>query len=195
MKEFLTVVPRDRDMAPKEIVEKYQAGLVPVVFKSIGGRDFFGFLLTRELCKHKLNEGVIFDVELNGKLFHAQLRKVEPKSSDGARWKEYGFSILNDADFSVKRVPILTCGTALGEIKGAHVYQGLNMVTLQGRRSQMPDYIKIDITNLDVNQKFFTDDLMLAEGVGLAAHQEGKLILECKYKYSDLSLIDAFYAV
>ncbi|MBC75190.1 MAG: hypothetical protein CME64_04175 [Halobacteriovoraceae bacterium] len=195
MKDSLTVVPRLKNMGHKEIVEKYQAGLIPVVFRVEGGKDLFGFLLSRELYQQNLMTGLIFDVEYNGEVFHAQLRNIEPKSSDGTRWKEFQFDILKDSDFSEKRVPIITSGTALGEMKGAHVYQARNIVVLRGLRSQMPDYIKVDITNLDVNQKFFTDDLKLSQGVGLASKQEGRLILECKYKYRDVSLIDAFYAV
>ncbi|MCO4755458.1 MAG: hypothetical protein KC478_13335 [Bacteriovoracaceae bacterium] len=192
MKDCLTIVPRKRNMSDKCLAEKYQAGLIPVIFYGDNVEEFCGFLLTREIDCSQIKEGEIFDLDYCGEILHAQYRSSLTKNVDGVRVEILRYEILNDEDFTEKRVPILTTGTALGEKKGAVVYQACNSLILRGKRSQLPDYIRIDITNLDINQKFFVSDLELTAGIYPKQTDAQRLIVECKFKHTSMTLLDAF---
>ena len=192
MKDCLTIVPRKKNLSLKCLAQKYQAGLIPVIFYGDNVEEFYGFLLAREVDSSKLKEGQIFELDYCGEILHAQFKQATVKNTDGVRVEFLRYEVLNDEDFTEKRVPVITSGTSLGEMKGAVVYQAQESIILRGKRAQLPDYIRIDITNLDINQKFFVRDLELAEGIYPKQAQVDNLILECKFKHRSMTLMDAF---
>lgn len=189
MKDYLTIVPRKKYMNKKKLLEKMEAGLVPVIFFAHNVQAFYGFLLSREIDIANAEAGEMFDMDYNGEIIHAQYKMGEV-NEDGFR--EYRFEIVDDEDFIEKRVPVITSGVSLGEKKGANIYLARNFVLLRGRTNILPDYIKIDVTNVDVNQKMFMRDLDLPRGAHFRKNLENELVLECKYKYQDVSLLDAY---
>ena len=190
MKDCLTVVPRRKYMNKKQLMEKTEAGLIPVVFFGRNLEAFYGFLLSREVNIAEVGEGEIFDLDYRGELLRAQFKLRE---TNAYGFRDYKFEVLDDEDFSEKRVPLFTVGTSLGERKGANLYVVRDFLTVRGCKDKIPSKLELDVSNVDVNQKVFISDLELPPGVSCRKDHKENLILECKFKFRDMTLLDAFY--
>lgn len=189
MKDYLTIVPRKKYMNKKQLQEKVEAGLIPVVFYGQNVLAFYGFLLSREIDIANVEENEIFDLDYCGEIIHAQFQFRETGESG---FREYKFEVVDDEDFTEKRVPLLTTGVALGEKKGAHLYVVRDYLLIRGRKGCLPERLQLDVSEVDVNQKVFIKDLELPKGTHFRKGQERALVLECKYKFRDATLLDAF---
>ena len=189
MKDFLTIVPRKRYMNKRQLQEKVEAGLIPVVFFGHNVEAFYGFLLSREIDIANVEVGQIFDLDYCGEVLHAQFKERE---TNAFGFRDYKFEIVDDGDFMETRVPLITTGVSLGEKKGATLYVAREALLLRGRRGDIPEQLYLDVSLVDVNQKVFMNDLELPKGVHFRKSQSGELVLECKYKFRDMTLLDAF---
>jgi hypothetical protein len=188
MRECLTIVPRKKYMSEKELQEKVEAGLIPVKFQGENLENFYGFLLSRELDIANTKTGEIFDLDHRGEVIHAQF------SGNGAHItgaKEYHFEVVDKGEFTEQKIPLVTAGVSIGEEKGGVIYLAKNQIILRGRYHQLPKCLYLDVTNVDVNQKVYVSDLNLPEGVGCRPGAAKELVLECKYKFRDSTLLDA----
>lgn len=188
-KDVLTIVPRKKYMNKKQLLEKIEAGLIPVVFFGHNVEAFYGFLLSRELDIANVEEGQIFDLDYRGEVLHAQFKSMVVND---AGLRDYKFEVVDDEDFVELSVPVVTTGLSLGEKKGANLYVLRDSLLLRGRKNALPKYLCLDVSGVDVNQKVFMQDLELPSGVHYRKSQERALVLECKFKFRDMTLLDAF---
>lgn len=70
-------------------------------------------------------------------------------------------------------IPIKFQGTAPGVIKGGQLVKKFRKLTVKALPKDMPDYITVDISNLDINQKFLVKEIQ----------QENFKILEQQERY------------
>lgn len=188
MKNFLTIVPRKKYMGKNELQQKIEAGLISVVFHGENIEPFYGFLLSREMDISKARVGDIYDLDYAGEIIHAQFKAKQTFASDLG---EYCFEILNESEFVEQRVPLVTAGTAVGEKKGATIFVAKESIVLRGRKNTLPSALFLDVSGVDVNQKVFVRDLNFPKGVTPKQGSEKQLVLECKYKFRDSTVLDA----
>lgn len=189
MKDYLTIVPRRKYMNKKQLMEKVEAGLIPVVFFGRNLEAFYGFLLSREVDMSEVEQGQVLDLDYRGEILRAQFQNRETHFSG---FRDYKFEIVDDGDFSEKRVPLHIHGVSVGEKKGANLYVVRESLTIRGLKERLPDKLELDVSSVDVNQKVFIRDLELPAGISCRPGNERDLVLECKFKFRDMSLLDAF---
>lgn len=189
MQECLTIVPRKKYMTQKKLQEKIEAGLIPVKFQGGNLETFYGFLLTRELDVSSISEGDIFDLDHKGEIIHAEYMGAGMNVT-GAR--EYRFEVVEKGELTEEKIPLVTAGVSIGEEKGGVIYVAKEEIVLRGRYHQLPKCLYLDVSNVDVNQKVYMSDLNLPEGVSYRPGAAEELVLECKYKFRDTTLLDAF---
>ena len=176
-------------MTHKQLQEKVEAGLVPVQFQGENLETFYGFLLSREVDIVNTEKGEILDLDYKGEIIHAQYMGSGRHVTGLA---EYRFDVVEKGEFTEQRTPLVTAGVSIGEEKGGVIYLAKDHIVLRGRYHQLPKCLYLDVSNVDVNQKVYMSDLNLPEGVSYRPGAAKDLVLECKFKFRDTTLLDAF---
>lgn len=151
MKKLEIVGYRRANLGRKQAQDLRAEGNVPSVL--YGGKDQVHFYAPAMLFRTLLTTPDIYEVTLNieGDQYKSILQDTQ-------------FDPVNDmiihADFleivpgkSIKvDVPIKLTGTSTGVIKGGKLNQKLRKLRVQGEAENIPDYIEVDVTNLDLGK-------------------------------------------
>ena len=137
--------------------------MVPCVL--YGGTEQVSFYAPAYLFRPLLFTPDVFEVTLNieGKIFQAILQETQFHPVNDTILHADFLEITPDKVISVA-VPIKLTGTAAGQKKGGKLVQMLRKLRIKGPAKNIPEYVNLDITELDLGKSIKVAAISL-EGV------------------------------
>ena len=134
-----------------EAQELRSQGYVPSVL--YGGNEQVHFYAPAMLFRELLFTPDIFNVTLNieGTIFNAILQEKQFHPVNDSLIHADFLQIIDGKEIKVD-VPVKLTGTSTGVMKGGKMNQKLRKLRVQGLAANIPDYVDVDITELDLGK-------------------------------------------
>ncbi len=121
-------------------------------------------VLRKTMEENPYRRNTIFELEVDGKTMQAVLREYQ-KEPVSLRLTHVDF-VTVDADRSMNfEIPIVTVGKSIGVKLGGVLDQTRRTLKVNCAPKDLPENIKIDITDMNVDDKFTVGDLEKKDGV------------------------------
>jgi len=139
------------NLGKTEAVELRSQGYVPSVL--YGGAEQVHFYAPAMLFRELLFTPDIFNVTLNieGTLYNAILQERQFHPVNDSLIHADFLQIVDGKEIKVD-VPVKLTGTSTGVMKGGKMNQKLRKLRVQGLAENIPDYVDVDITELDLGK-------------------------------------------
>lgn len=152
-------------------------GDVPAVIYGGGQAPQMLVLEHNEILKHLVHEAVyshVLDVTVDGKTEKAVLKGVQRHPAK-PKVLHLDFMRINESDKLKVRVPLhfVNEATSVGVKKGGVVTHSVVDVEVMCLSSALPEFIEVDLADLDVGQSIHLTDLALPAGVQLVELSHG----------------------
>jgi large subunit ribosomal protein L25 len=151
MKKLEIVGYRRANLGRKQAQDLRAEGNVPSVL--YGGSEQVHFYAPAMLFRTLLTTPDIYEVSLNieGDVYKAILQDKQFDPVNDMIIHADFLEIVAGKEIKVD-VPIKLTGTSAGVIKGGKLNQKLRKLRVQGEAENIPDYIEVDVTNLDLGK-------------------------------------------
>ncbi|QRQ99960.1 50S ribosomal protein L25/general stress protein Ctc [Dyadobacter sandarakinus] len=151
MKKHEIVGFKRANLGKSEAQELRAQGYVPSVL--YGGSEQVHFYAPAMLFRELLFTPDIYNVTLNieGTLYNAILQDKQYHPVNDALIHADFLEIQDGREIKVE-VPVRLTGTSTGVMKGGKMNQKLRKLRVQGYAQNIPDYIDVDITDLDLGK-------------------------------------------
>lgn len=151
MKSLEIVGYRRANLGRSEAQQIRAEGLVPAVL--YGGESQVHFKAPTMLFRDLLTTGDVFNVTLNieGEIHNAILQDAQFHPVNDSLLHADFLEIVPGKEIKID-VPIKLTGTATGVIKGGKLNQKLRKLRVQGLAENIPDYIELNVKNLDLGR-------------------------------------------
>ncbi|MCE7068478.1 50S ribosomal protein L25/general stress protein Ctc [Dyadobacter sp. CY326] len=139
------------NLGKTEATELRSQGYVPSVL--YGGAEQVHFYAPAMLFRELLFTPDIFNVTLNieGTLYNAILQERQFHPVNDSLIHADFLQIVDGKEVKVD-VPVKLTGTSTGVMKGGKMNQKLRKLRLQGLAENIPDYVNVDVTELDLGK-------------------------------------------
>lgn len=111
-----------------------------------------------------LHVGGVYDLKIDGKKMNAVLKEYDRSPIRRSR-QHITFQVIGANEKTTINTPIELVGKAIGEKEGGITAQMLMHVDLVGSTKDIPEVLKLDISELHVNHKLSLKDVTLPKGV------------------------------
>jgi len=177
MSNVFEFVAKKREESGKGFAKSVRrAGAVPAVIYG-GGAPQMLVLNHNEVIKHLAHEAVyshVLDVVVDGKVEKAILKDVQ-RDPAGFKILHLDFMRINMSERVKVHVPLhfINEEKSIGVKKGGVATHSLVDVEIVSLPGNLPDYIEVDLTSLDVGESAHLSDLVLPVGVEVVALSQG----------------------
>ena len=139
------------NLGKSEAMELRSQGYVPSVL--YGGSEQVHFYAPAMLFRELLFTPDIFNVTLNieGTIYNAILQESQFHPVNDSLIHADFLQIIDGKEIKVD-VPVKLTGTSSGVMKGGKMNQKLRKLRLQGLAENIPDYVDVDVTELDLGK-------------------------------------------
>lgn len=151
MKKLEIVGFKRANLGKVEAQELRSQGYVPSVL--YGGSEQVHFYAPAMLFRELLFTPDIYNVTLNieGTLYNAILQEKQFHPVNDALIHADFLQIIEGKEIKVD-VPVKLTGTSPGVMKGGKMNQKLRKLRVQGLAENIPDYVEVDVTDLDLGK-------------------------------------------
>lgn len=178
MTSVFEFVAKNREKAGKGVARGVRrAGAVPAVI--YGGKSAPQMLVLNhnEVIKHLNHEAVyshVLDVIVDGKAEKALLKDVQREPA-GVKILHLDFMRINMDEQVKVHVPLhfINEEKSVGVKKGGVATHSLVDIEITSLPGNLPDYIEVDLTDLDVAESIHLSDIKLPAGVEIVALSQG----------------------
>lgn len=178
MSSVFEFVARGRDKSGKSAAKAARRqGEVPAVI--YGGNQAPQMLVLEhnEILKHLVHEAVyshVLDVVVDGKTEKAVLKGVQRHPAK-PKVLHLDFMRVNESDKIKVHVPLhfMNEATSVGVKKGGVAAHAMVEVEVSCLSSALPEFIVVDLANLDVGESLHLSDLVLPAGVSIVELAHG----------------------
>lgn len=129
-----------------------RADLVPCVMYGKGEQKMFSVPQTQFQRILFNPEPCFVDVELNGQKYRAMVKDLQFHPVTEIVYHADFYELSEDKEV-VMSIPVHTCGTSIGVMKGGRLYYKQKRLNIKALPANMPSEILIDITNLDLEHR------------------------------------------
>jgi large subunit ribosomal protein L25 len=178
MSSVFEFVAKSRDKSGKSAAKAVRRqGEVPAVIYGGGQAPEMLVLEHNEILKHLVHEAVyshVLDVVVDGKTEKAVLKGVQRHPAK-PKVLHLDFMRVSEANKLKVRVPLhfVNEATSVGVKKGGVASHSVIDVEVSCLSSALPEFIEVDLANLDVGQSIHLTDLVLPAGVELVELSHG----------------------
>ena len=139
------------NLGKSEAMELRSQGYVPSVL--YGGAEQVHFYAPAMLFRELLFTPDIFNVTLNveGTIYNAILQEKQFHPVNDALIHADFLQIVDGKEIKVD-VPVKLTGTSVGVMSGGKMNQKLRKLRVKGLAENIPDYIEVDVTKLDLGK-------------------------------------------
>ncbi|PWJ58868.1 large subunit ribosomal protein L25 [Dyadobacter jejuensis] len=151
MKKHEIVGFKRANLGKTEAQELRSQGYVPSVL--YGGAEQVHFYAPAMLYRDLLFLPDVFNVTLNieGTIYHAILQEKQFHPVNDSLLHADFLEIVPGKEIKVD-VPVKLTGTSAGVIKGGKMNQKLRKLRVQGMADNIPDFVAVDVTDLDLGK-------------------------------------------
>lgn len=175
----LELTPRNETrLNNKTKAHYYSQGLVPA---AVHGRSIeAGPCFVSVKQSRGWHRGSMFDVKWNGKAYKASIDELqyEPVSH---KIVHVSFHLVGKNETTHIDIPVKTVGKAPGEKEGGMVNLQMDSITLEGKPDDMPEYIEVDVSALNVGEKLTVADLTPPPGCKWYHQDEEQAVVTCAH--------------
>jgi large subunit ribosomal protein L25 len=170
MSSVFEFVAKSRDKSGKSAAKAVRRqGDVPAVIYGGNLAPQMLVLEHNEIIKHLVHEAVyshVLDVVVDGKVEKAVLKGIQRHPAK-SKILHLDFMRVNESDKIKVRVPFhfINEATAVGVKKGGIATHAMTEIEVTCLSSALPEFIAVDLANLDVGQSVHLSDLVLPAGV------------------------------
>lgn len=174
MYQVLKAKWRDTEAMPPKAVRK--EGYVPGV---IFGKDMDSVTFqvdTRDLKKFLAHSGQVFEIDIQGKGKHLVNLDDLQKNHLGNQWMHLSLHKIKNNEKITITLPVQFEGEAVGTKGGGIVNADVSEVHVKGYPGDMPEYLSIDVSALDVGGSLHVSEVNLPSGLEWAEQAEMVLV-------------------
>ena len=178
MSSVFEFVAKSRDKSGKSAAKAVRRqGEVPAVIYGGDRAPEMLVLEHNEIIKHLVHEAVyshVLDVVVDGKAEKAVLKGIQRHPSK-SRILHLDFLRVNESDKIKVHVPLhfINEASSIGVKKGGVAAHAMVEVEVACLSSALPEFIAVDLANLDVGESLHLSDLVLPAGVSIVELAHG----------------------
>jgi large subunit ribosomal protein L25 len=178
MSSVFEFVAKNRENSGKGVARNIRrVGEVPAVIYGGGFAPQMLILSHNEVIKHLGHEAVyshVLDVIVDGKAEKAVLKDVQREPA-GFKVLHLDFMRINMSEQVRVHVPLhfINEEKSVGVKRGGVALHSLVDVEVTSLPGNLPDYIEVDLTSLDIGMTAHLSDIVLPEGVVIVALMQG----------------------
>lgn len=158
-----------------------QQGVIPAVVYGAGKEPVKLAVETREMEKmmrQVTGDSAFLALTINGDDVRSALLYDLQHDYLGKKFVHADFYEIKEGQEITVDVPVELIGRAKGLDDGGQVNQGLYAISLRGRIKDVPDFIEVDVSGLDIGDNIQTEDLELPEDIQLVL-EESVMVVSC----------------
>ncbi len=162
---ILEVVERD-NLGSSSVNKMRRQNLVPVNFYQHGGANH-NLAVDKKVLYTAMHSGShLFVVKIGDKKHHVQLKELQyhPVTEDVLHVDLQGFKMTETITIAV---PLHIIGEAPGLKLGGILMQNINQIEISCLPTAVPDFIDVDVSELDLGQHISAGELVIGEGIEL----------------------------
>ncbi len=170
--ETLSITLEKRDGAGKNYAKELRkSGKIPVVLYSSKNENYLAMVSSKEITKNiKKSKAILYNIEssdstLNGK--RVFIKDID-KCPITDKILHIDFYIVPDKEMIKIEIPIKLKGKPVGVSKGGILEQEKHEITIKTFPENVPDFIEVDVSSLDIGDAIHLGDITLPQGVNLA---------------------------
>lgn len=178
--DTINVDKRDLGLSSKDLRLARKKNRIPA---AIYGKDVSTlpiFLKAPAAQLQKLKIGKHFKVKVDGETYKATVEEVQKDPVSHAPLHIGLHAVSSDHVMKVE-VPIVITGEAVGLKRDGIVTQVKRYISLKGKFKDLPEEIKVDISDLDVNEHLEVKDIELPRNVELLEDNLEQNVVACSY--------------
>ncbi|MCX7770546.1 MAG: 50S ribosomal protein L25 [Proteobacteria bacterium] len=146
-------------------------GKIPVVLYSSKNENYLGIVNSKELSKNlKKGKTILFNIESTDSILNGKRAFIKDIDKDPVSDKilHIDFYIVPEKELIKIDVPIKLTGKPIGVTKGGILEQERHEITIKTMPENVPDFIEVDVSSLDIGDSIHFGEIKLPEGVSLA---------------------------
>lgn len=148
---------------------------VPCVMYGKGEQKLFALPLT-QFDRIIFNpEPCFVEIELNGTTYRAMLKDIEYHPVTEIVYHADFYELSDDKPI-VMSIPVHTCGTSKGVMRGGKLVYKQKRLLVKALPANMPSEVLIDITDLDIAQRVKVQDIQ-AENYGFVTPKAAEVVV------------------
>lgn len=170
--ETLSIRLEKRDSAGKNYSKALRkCGKIPVVLYGSKNENYLACVNSKEISKNmKKGKAVLFNIEssdslLNGK--RAFIKDID-KCPITDKILHIDFYLVPEKEMIKIEIPVKLKGKPVGVTKGGILEQERHEITIKTLPENVPDFIEVDVSHLDIGDSIHFGEINLPEGVKLA---------------------------
>lgn len=183
MNVTLTGTPRVDEMSNTKL---RRLGKIPCHISEKNGQGRHVYLDKKELSKCLKNGSRKIKINVDGKIYETVVSEIQkhPLSNE---FIHISFKAFSNNEKITTTIPILIVGTSAGQSLGGILNQRLDSITVNGFVEEIPEFLSLDISNLEVGKSICISDLKLNSRLKVI-NDGSELIINCHYP--KLRLVD-----
>ena len=168
--EFKLELDKRSDTGSKAAKNYRSGGSIPGIFYS-ANHEAVSFIIDRGHLHHALQSDVhVYAISVKGKKLHAIFKEIQyhPVTEEITHVDLFGVSLKDKIDIVV---PIVVEGEAAGVMTGGILNQNTAELRVRCLATEVPDAVRIDVSELEVGYSIHVEDLDL-EGVEILTNPD-----------------------
>ena len=174
MADAYKIIVHKREQTGSKFVKNLRKeGKIPGIFYSTDSKSSIPFYMVDSDLKNAFKSGAhLYQVSVGGKMRNVIFKEVQyhPVTDDIIHVDIYGVSLKSKIDI---KVPLRLEGEAKGvTVEGGHLTQSLNDIDIRCLPTEIPEFIKIDVSEIELNQSLYVRDIIALENVEIITSKD-----------------------
>ena len=170
--EFTLEVTKRDSVSKNEIKQMRKEGKVPGIYYSHDSKNSIPFYIERQVLRQAYKSGArIFNINVGSKKRTVIFKSVDyhPVTDQVLHIDLYGVKMDQAVTISVE---LKLTGSAQGVVEGGILVQGLNELEIDCLPMDIPEFLEVDISNLNLGDSLRVADLQLDEKFAIKSSEE-----------------------
>ena len=170
--EFTLEVTKRESVSKNEIKQMRKEGKVPGIYYSHDSKNSIPFYIERQVLRQAYKSGArIFNINVGSKKRTVIFKSVDyhPVTDQVLHVDLYGVKMDQAVTISVE---LKLTGSAQGVVEGGILVQGLNEVEIDCLPMDIPEFLEVDISNLNLGDSLRVADLQLDEKFAIKSSED-----------------------
>ena len=170
--EFTLEVTKRDSVSKNEIKQMRKEGKVPGIYYSHDSKNSIPFYIERQVLRQAYKSGArIFNINVGSKKRTVIFKSVDyhPVTDQVLHVDLYGVKMDQAVTISVE---LKLTGSAQGVVEGGILVQGLSELEIDCLPMDIPEFLEVDISNLNLGDSLRVADLQLDEKFAIKSSEE-----------------------
>ena len=188
--EFTLEVTKRDSVSKNEIKQMRKEGKVPGIYYSHDSKNSIPFYIERQVLRQAYKSGArIFNINVGSKKRTVIFKSVDyhPVTDQVLHVDLYGVKMDQAVTISVE---LKLTGSAQGVVEGGILVQGLNELEIDCLPMDIPEFLEVDISNLNLGDSLRVADLQLDEKFAIKS-SEDQIIASVTHPMKEVKTTDS----